>query len=168
MNIVFRVTASLLYEIREDLERPHPFAAERVGFVFCRFGSIRHGLVILAHRYQTVSDDDYIDDQAYGAVISSNAFRCALEATLLERVGIFHVHKHPHPGRPRPSKADLTETAKFVPDFFHVRADLPHGAMIVSEDSVSARVWLAESLQPRAVTSMTVVGAPLISVGSIC
>lgn len=39
MNIHFKITGSLLEKIRENLSQPHPFAFERVGFLFIRQGT---------------------------------------------------------------------------------------------------------------------------------
>ena len=70
MKATLRITRVLLADIQRDLERPHDFASERVGFVFCRFGSTgAAGLVVLAHEYMPVADDHYIDDARFGALI---------------------------------------------------------------------------------------------------
>ncbi len=39
MTIHFKITRLLLEQIREDLSRPHPFAFERVGFLFIKQGT---------------------------------------------------------------------------------------------------------------------------------
>lgn len=164
MKIRFKITRKLLSHMRADLSRSHDFALERVGFLMCRFSvAPRVGLLILGHSYHFVSDDDYIDDDRYGAVVNSHAFRGALQVSLRQNVGIFHAHLHPHDGVPSPSRIDLVETAKFVPDFFHVRPLLPHGAIILSNDSLSARAWLPPSRVAVPVASATVVGTPLIT-----
>ena len=38
MKVEIKLTGSLYKKILRDLARPHPFAAERVGFVFGRTG----------------------------------------------------------------------------------------------------------------------------------
>jgi hypothetical protein len=161
MMLVLRITREMLNQIRQDLMRQHLFASERVGFAFCRFAAVPRGVLILVHAYMPVADDDYVDDDGFGALIGPNAFRRALECTLDRKLGIFHVHMHAHHGIPSPSDIDVRETAKFVPDFFHVRADVPHGALIASRDGMSGKVWLAESGAPNPITDIYVVGAPL-------
>jgi hypothetical protein len=162
MKIAFRIRREMLDNVRRDLERPHEFAFERVGFLFCRFGSLRsNGLAVLAHEYMPVLDSEYIDDPHFGALIGASAFRRALEHTLSNSLGIFHTHMHAHLGLPTPSRTDLRESAEFVPDFFHVRASLPHGALIASHNHLSGRVWRAETGQPLPVATMSVVGAPM-------
>lgn len=168
MSIEFRITRQMLDLVRADLSRPHGFAAERVGFVYCRFGRIgRRGLVVLAFGYEWIDDANYIDDRAFGAVINSTAFRGALGRALREAVGVFHIHMHNHPGTPSPSGADLRETAKFVPDFFHARPNLPHGALILSRDRLSGRVWFKKQGRPEAIENVRVVGSPLLSFGAL-
>jgi proteasome lid subunit RPN8/RPN11 len=162
MKISFRVRREMLDSVRRDLERPHEFAFERVGFLFCRFGSLKsNGLVVLAHEYMPLMDNEYIDDARFGALIGASGFRRALEHTLTNALGIFHIHFHAHPGLPAPSGIDVRESAHFVPDFFHIRESLPHGVLIASDDSVSGRVWLAETAQPIPIATLTVVGAPM-------
>lgn len=168
MRLSLRITGEMLKRIIKDLERPHSFAFERVGFLFCRFGWLDAGsIVALAHAYMPVSDEDYIDDPSFGALIGSTAFRRALGRTIEDALGIFHVHCHAHRGPPFPSRIDVREAAAFVPDFFHVRSDLPHGALILSEDSAWGRAWLAETAQPIPISDVVVVGAPLCSIGGM-
>ncbi|MCU1295182.1 MAG: hypothetical protein JWP08_4032 [Bryobacterales bacterium] len=163
MKVQFRITLKLLKEIRTDLNRPHAFALERVGFIYCRFAWLsKSELVILAHDYEPVDDAHYEDDREFGAVIGVGAFRRVLTRTYHEKLGIFHVHSHGGKGVPRPSGPDMSETAKFVPDFFHGRRDVPHGAMIFSDDALSGRVWLSEDdRKPKTFTSCRVTGWPL-------
>ena len=49
---------------------------------------------------------------------------------------------HEHRGRPGYSSIDLSEQVKFVPDFFKVRPEMPHGAVVLSLDRAIGRVWI--------------------------
>ena len=158
----FKTTAALLDRTRDDLLRRHEFACERVGFITCRFGLSRRGeTLVLAHDYYPVSDDHYIDDARYGALIDSNAFRSAMQLAYQQGVGIFHVHLHDHIGVPKPSRIDLHETAAFVLDFFNVQPRLPHGALILSTDEISGRIWSPKQRVPRPIDRINVVGCPM-------
>ena len=161
MKIRLRIARRLLDSIRRDLERPHDFAAERIGVVYSRFTYLPTlGLIILAHNYTPVPDDQYVDDPQFGAVIGSRAIRDVIQHVYDHPVGAFHIHMHPGRGIPRPSLPDLKETAQFVPDFFHGRQSVPHGALILSANSISGRVWLKERGRPQPITAVRIVGAP--------
>src|SRR5262245_26516500 len=48
MTIIFKITDTLTNNVREDLHRPHSFAAERVGFLLCRSTVGNDVLLVLA------------------------------------------------------------------------------------------------------------------------
>ena len=74
MNARLKLTGRLHDIIVKDLMRPHPFALERVGFVFGRIGSGLDGTsVVLLTHYHAVADDQYIDDPKVGARIGPEA-----------------------------------------------------------------------------------------------
>jgi len=135
---------------------------QRVGFFRCRFGlTASNRVLILVHDYHSVADDDYIDDDRFGALIGSNAFRKAMQFAYDSDVGLLHVHLHNHYGIPRPSNTDLRETRAFVPDFFNVRPNVPHGAVILSRDKMSGRLWSPSDRQPYQIDRIVSVGTPL-------
>jgi hypothetical protein len=127
---------------------PHPFAAERVGFISARPASIGGDVLIAAHGYIPVADNDYIDRRGYGAYIGSTAIRKALQFSFNNKASVFHVHVHDHRGVPRFSGIDLAEYPKFVPDFWKVQPALPHGALLLSRDRAIALVWYPEHRRP--------------------
>jgi hypothetical protein len=98
--------------------------------------------VLLAENYYPVSDEDYLRDPSVGAMIGQEAFRKALELALLKGVGVFHVHMHGLSNRLWFSSIDLREQAKFVPDFFTVCPQMPHGAIVLDTRTAAGRVWL--------------------------
>jgi len=162
MRIVFKLTKQLLEEVHAQLERPHPFAFERVGFLLCRVGLLDDGgAVILAHGLHAVADEDYVDDQSVGAMMGPSAIRKALQAAYNQQTSMFHIHVHSHRGRPRFSGIDERETAKFVPDFWNVQPDLPHGAIVFSEDSACGRCWMPGMDAPVDISQFSVVGVPM-------
>jgi len=145
MTVIFRATAAFMRDVREDLVRPHPFAAERVAFISVRASWANDDLLLLAQGYHPVADEEYIDDDSVGAMMGQEAIRKALDIALLNPVGMFHVHMHGHKGRPGFSRTDLREQQKFVPDFFKVRPEMPHGTIILSLDRAIGRIWLIHS-----------------------
>lgn len=167
MTVHFKITRDLLEKTRHDLEQPHSFAAERVGFLSCRAVEIPGGgLIILAHAYHPVSDCDYLDDPSVGAMMGVGAIRKAMEYAYNTPVGMFHVHMHGHTGIPEFSRIDLRESRKFIPDFWNVRPKMPHGTLILSLDSLVGRCWIPDSRRIVKIEKVAVVGAPLQTIRS--
>ncbi len=166
MRTLFKITQGELAAVRLDLKRPHDFALERVGFVACRFGRLQPvGLAILAAEYLPVADEDYINAPGYGALIGAAAFRKALQRVYHNEVGLFHVHTHRGRGRPRFSPTDEREMPKFVPDFFHARGSVVHGALVLSDDSMLGYYWLPGRPAHGVIDEFRVVGTPMCRIG---
>lgn len=165
MKILFRITRELLTEIHENLTRPHAFAAERVGFISCGVGKLADGgLILLAQKFHPVVDTDYINDPRVGAMMGPGAIRAALQFAYQQPVSMFHVHRHEHHGHPRFSRVDLSESARFVPDFWKVRPDFPHGVIVLSHDSMAGLCWHPGTKSPVPINSFAVVGRPTSSI----
>jgi hypothetical protein len=162
MRVAFKITRTLLGNVYDDLRRRHPFAAERVGFLSCRVGALKPGgWVVLAHEFHSVADADYLRDHSVGAMMGPDAIRKALQVALSREVCMFLVHIHEHRGRPGFSGTDLRETAKFVPDFWHVRPHMVHGAVVLSIDSVAGLCWHPQAPAPICISEFSLVGAPM-------
>ena len=159
MNIRLKIPQSLLQTVRADLVRRHPFAAERVGFVSFAVGPMEGGIVLMAHQYLPVEDEDYVDDPRYGAYIGRGALRKALQLAYNNKASMFHVHMHEHVGMPRFSRVDLREYPKFVPDFWKVQPALPHGALLLSDDGAASLVWYPGAKLPLVPQEIWEVGA---------
>ena len=83
MKIKVRLSRLLDQEVRADLSRPHPFAAERVGLLYGRLCNA--GLdtsVVLMTGYEPLADERYKHDPSSGARIDSQAIRIALQGCL--------------------------------------------------------------------------------------
>jgi len=142
MKIEFRITSQLLKKIHEQLSIPHPFAAERVGFISCGIAKLpENNLLVLGESFLSVKDADYINNPNFGAMMNSSAIRKALQFSYKHRRAIFHVHRHEHKGIPQFSSIDLRESAKFIPNFWNVQPNLPHGIIVVSHDSMAGLCW---------------------------
>ena len=108
-----------------------------------------------------MDDADYLNDPTVGARMGSDAIRKALQLAYNHEVSMFHVHCHDHVSRPRFSRVDLAESAKFVPDFFNVRPSLSHGALVLSRDSASGFCWCPGTPRPQPLSDITFVGTPM-------
>ena len=158
MKISFKATAGFMTSVRGDLDRPHRFASERVGFISTKAALAGRKLILIAEKYYPVDDSEYIDDETVGAMISQEAIRKALEIALKRRVGMFHVHTHEHLGSPGFSRTDISEQDNFVPDFFSVQGELPHGAIVLSRDRAAGRVWISRA-ENKAIDEFCTVGS---------
>jgi hypothetical protein len=165
MTIQFKLSGTLYGEIKRDLERPHPFAAERVGFVSGRLGSLAAtGKLVVLTRYHSIPDDYYIDDPDVGARINSDAITGAMHTVYhgrSKREGIFHIHMHGHRGESGLSKTDWSEIPPMMPGFQAVGRQAAHGIILLSVDHGSAWVWLPARNEPTVADSISVIGAPI-------
>jgi hypothetical protein len=165
MRAIFKIQRALLTSIHADLSRPHKFAAERVGFIACKVGSLPgDGLGVFAQSYLPVYDDHYEDDASVGAMLNGGAFREALQYSYRHQTGMFHVHRHEHRGCPRFSEVDLAESGKFIPDFWKVQSQIPHGALVLSHDSMHGRCWVPGNRVPSKFVEYVVVGFPTLTI----
>lgn len=162
MNVQLRMTRHIYNQIRADLSRPHPFAGERVGFLFAKHG-LADGdtILVLPANYQVIPDDQYIDDPKVGAKINSIAIRNAMQRSMDNGESVFHVHMHEHLGRPAFSRLDRRELFFLIQSFQNVSPKLPHGAMVLSYDDTAALIWLPNEEKPVSVAKITVVGYPV-------
>ncbi|MCX5842545.1 MAG: hypothetical protein NT022_02135 [Deltaproteobacteria bacterium] len=97
MKVILRITREFLDQIKSDLARPHPFALERVGFIYVRLGTIAEGRLLLVSGYQPVRDEHYTSAKAgdhAGAIINRYAITGAMQRALTTGEGVFHVHMH--------------------------------------------------------------------------
>jgi hypothetical protein len=165
MKIIVKIACELLASIRADLRRRHAFAHERVGFLKAGASMADGTLLLFAIAYQPVADEDYERDPLVGARIGGSAMRKGLQFAYQSRSALLHVHAHGGRGRPEFSGIDLRSGAEFVPGFFHAIPRMPHGMMVLSDDSATAKVWLDESDHGTYASTFIAVGAPLVKFG---
>lgn len=160
MTINLRLTRKLLDEVRADLSRSHPFAAERVGFLYGRLAGTDSSLVLLTG-YEPVADDRYINDSWSGARIDSQAIRAAMQGVLDRGQGGFHVHMHHWPGRPVLSRMDTVEIPRVVTGLRRVGLSQAHGIILLNQFDCAAWVWLPGNDSAVEAESVSIVGFPL-------
>ena len=156
--IRFKITSTLLDEVRSDLARAHEYALERVGFLRAGLTINERDCAILVHSYLPVEDEDYVEDPSVGAMMGPHAISKAMAAAFEDRVSLVHVHSHGGRGIPRFSDIDLRENRKFVPDFFKVCPQRPHGAVVLSETHAYGQVWLRSDKTARPINLFQLVG----------
>lgn len=162
MNLTFKITTTLLEDIRRDLHRPHAFAYERVGFISAGLSLAAGDIVLaLARSYQPVADADYLPDPTVGALISAEAIRKALQWSITKGNAIFHVHSHGGVGTPNFSAVDRREHSKFLLDFLKVTPQLAHGALVLSNDSASGVAVFDRSKPCLSINNFLEIGVPI-------
>ncbi len=165
MKVQIKLSGSLYAGIIRDLTRPHPFAAERVGFVFGRLGTLEdNDRLILLTRYHSIPDNQYLEDHTVCARIGSEALTWAMQSVYhgrSGREGIFHIHLHGFRGEPGMSTVDRREIPKLMPGFQSVGREAAHGIIILSMDHGSGWVWLQDSTEPVHVDCISVIGTPV-------
>lgn len=153
-NIRFRIPEQLHKKMLSDLNRPHSFAYERVGFLFAKTVKLSSNVtLIIAIEYIPVADKDYINDKEVGAKINSNAIRNAMQGTLEKDCGCFHVHLHDHSGKPSPSFTDAKSLPGIVMSLNNIASEHTNGYLILSRNAFYSSIK---------VDTIGVVGYPFI------
>lgn len=166
MNITLRITDALLASVRADLGRPHRFALERVGFLTAGAARVQGGILLLCRAYHPVGDEDYERSRTVGAQIGSAAMRKGLEAALANNSALIHVHSHGGRGNPDFSGTDLRSADEFVPGFFNALPRVPHGLVVLSDDSARGVVWTSRRDRPRDINGFVQVGSAVRKFGA--
>jgi hypothetical protein len=160
MSAMIKIVREVFERSLSDVHRPHPFAFERVGFLWGRVAPLDSGKLVMINDYTPVSDTEYINDATVGARIGAAPIRMALQRALKTGEAVFHFHVHSHRGLPTLSRTDASEMAPLIASFNAVTPTAIHGALIASTDSAGAWVWPAHTRQPYQVDSVSVVGFP--------
>jgi hypothetical protein len=117
----------------------------------------------LAAEYLPVADEDYEPDNDAAAMLGPGAFRKILQRVYSRHATVMHVHRHDHFGRPRASRIDDVESRKFIPDFWKVCPNHPHGTLILSLDSMSGLLWHQDRTRIVPLSKYVVVQDPLLT-----
>lgn len=162
MTTEIKITQKLYNEIFEDLQRPHEFAGERIGFISAKVGDTTsdHKIIIL-YKYFPVEDGDYIDDPMVGAKIGSTAIRKAMQRILDTGESLFHVHLHYFSGKPRLSSVDRNDIPPVIKSFQAVKPNAPHGIFLLGKDACTSVVLLPNSAEFVKPEKISIIGFPL-------
>ena len=160
MSYRLKIPTDLLAAIRGDLKRPHFFAHERVGFLTA--GAVETGMGgidLLAREYFPVSDQDYQVCQGVGAMIGADAMRKGLQSAYRDRSCLIHIHTHGGVGIPEFSKVDLDSGKTFVPSFFNLLPQVPHGLAVLSNNALRLLIWVDPEQSAQTVEEIIEVGS---------
>ena len=160
MKTVFRISRDMVEEIKADLQRPHPIAFERVGFVYVKRGSLDKDLLLIASSYFSVKDEHYKkpkEGEYAGAVISRYAITEAMQRALSTGDGVFHIHMHDY--SLKFSGVDKKSQSALMPSFYHVSPVGPHGALLLSSKGIAGCFWTIKG-KLNFLSKISVVGYP--------
>ena len=158
-RFVLRIRRDLADEMLADLVRPHPFAFERVGFLYGRTAPLANGgAVVLARQYEPVPDGDYLPDSRHGATIGSTAIRRALSHALATNDSVLHVHHHV--GSSYPSGTDMHTYRELTPTYVAAAPDAAHGGLILGVDDAFC-VLMAGGRHELQSAAVRIIGFPL-------
>ena len=161
MQAKVKIPRSLFETALADLHRPHPFAAERVGFFSTKLTRAKTLTLIHCIAYHPVSDEHYVRDHSVGARIGSDAITEAMARSAVDSVGQFHVHAHGGRGKPIPSITDNRESPSLARSLWNV--DRTHGCGwgILSNDSGWASVLLSTEKNSDNEADVVIIGYPI-------
>jgi hypothetical protein len=157
-----KITRKIYDNMLLSLRSSHPFANERVGFLFARKDIVEDTVTIIPTGFQAVEDSHYADDPDVGARITSAAIREVMERAYSTGESILHVHLHEHLGKPIFSRADIFGYSQMVPSFHNIRATGFHGGLVFTQDGSSGLIWPTKVASPVPVNKLTIVGYPLV------
>jgi hypothetical protein len=161
MNPRIKINSALLEKMLRDLERPHPFAWERVGFLSCSQVLDSTGPILLCHDYHPVPNDDYLVDKKCGARIGEAAIQMAMQRVLDNGFAQLWVHTHGRTSRTTPSRLDREEAPNVVRSLTNVDSSLCHGWAVLSEREATGQIHLPNRGLVE-VDELTVLGWPMI------
>jgi len=160
MIMFMKITGQLLTQVQCDLERPHPFAFERVGFLFVKQGTIENdNKLLLTTYYMSIPDEQYIPDPTVGARYNSDAIRGVMQRILDTEEGAFHIHMH-SPFFPVFSSDDRANQQRLMPAFRNVGMKGIHGAILLTEHTIVGLCWLPGEKNPQKISRIHIIDRP--------
>ncbi|MFC4765791.1 hypothetical protein [Effusibacillus consociatus] len=136
--MLIRMHKTIYQRMKGDLSRPHPHAWERVGYVFIR---PTQGTVLEATDYVPVPDEFYVRDSSVGAHVDHRAIALAMKRADHGNEGVLQVHEHGGKGIPQFSPVDYESHPVYLRSFQNANPRVTHGFLLLSENSMVARVW---------------------------
>jgi len=143
-----------------DLERPHPFAAERLGFFSCRQSLHERRPFLLCCAYHSIPDEYYVHDRSCCARINGDAIRSAMGRSFRDQCGELWIHTHGRHGRPVPSPTDRAEGPNVVRSLANAQPASVQGWAVISEEGISGQIRTLDGILHE-LDEIAVVGWPM-------
>jgi len=162
MSVTIRYPHAFHSALVADLERKHKFAYERVGWVFAKSSLAAPGVTLLLPvEYMPVKDEDYVRDHAVGACFNATSIRAAMQHSRNTGLACLQTHLHDHRGHTAFSGIDIKTIDSLAPSFRAMAPKVPHGGLVLSRDSATARLWLPDSASSTT-ARVVLVGFPML------
>jgi len=162
-----KIQKPLLDEALADLHRPHPFAAERVGFFSTKCSSAENTTLVHIVAYHSVPDEQYLRDPSVGVRIGPAAITDAMARTAVHKVGQVHVHSHGGVGVPSPSGVDSAELPPLSRSLHNVDHGQASGWAVLSGNTGWSSIALPGNSEVETESAISVVGYPMTIVPPI-
>jgi hypothetical protein len=156
-----KIPRSLLIAALNDLERPHPFAGERVGFFSFRQSMHATRPLLICVAYHPVPDAQYVPDRSCGARINGEAIRAAMGRSFRDKAGELWVHTHGRHGTPSASSTDVVEGPNVVTSLANAQWETCQGWAVISEQGIGGQVRMPAGAVHQ-LAELGVIGWPLV------
>ncbi|MBW7894134.1 MAG: ThiF family adenylyltransferase [Opitutaceae bacterium] len=140
MNPIVKIPRTLLHAALADLERPHQFAGERLGFFSFRQSLDASEPLLLCFTYHSIPDEQYIEDYSVSGRISGAAIQAAMERAYKTGAGQIWVHTHGRKGIPGVSPTDQESGPKVVKSCANAQSRTLHAWAVISEHGICGQV----------------------------
>ena len=161
MKVALKMTRRLIDHTLAELNRPHAYAAERVGFLACRRVTSKGCVTLLGYEYMPVADAHYVRDLTCGARIDGRAIRAAMERSIADKCSLVHVHTHGSYGQPEPSHTDKKELPGIAESINNVVPNANHGWIVLSGDGVTGEIIMQDK-KLGIIRDLRIVGEPML------
>jgi hypothetical protein len=162
MQVALKIPRTILQEALGDLNRPHSFAAERVGFFSTRCSKTDSTILVHCIAYHTIADEHYLEDHDVGARITSEAITGAMSRAAANSLGQIHVHSHGNVSPPIPSPVDWRELPKLARSFRNANSREAHGWMVLGNEKAWTSLLLGDRIVEASEICFSLVGFPIV------
>ncbi len=161
MKPCVKIPREMLSAALDDLERPHDFAAERLGFFSFRQSLDREVPLLLCSEYHSIPDDQYVRDPMCGGRIGGQAIQAAMGRSFRTGSGQMWVHTHGRCGHPGASGTDRREGPRVVQSCANAQPKALHAWAVISEDGICGQVRTADGTLHH-FSDLAVIGWPMV------
>lgn len=148
MSALVRLRRDLFEHMVADLCRPHPFALERVGFLYGKLARALDLRIVIPFEYVPVPDEQYLDEPDAAATINADALFDAHQRARRTQDCCLHVHMHPGEGPTWFGTTDLRTLRRIGPSLQRMANGAAHGGLVLTGSTASTLLCLPGETEP--------------------